>query len=111
MTSSGLPPNDAAGQADALGTAPKKSRTNTPWSPAEESLLKEKRDLGQTWGEIAKVDAITFSDICHRGYRILILFRVLVLPSENGRQCQKALVQGQLRVLWEILRFRSSGLP
>ncbi len=33
----------------------KKSRTNTPWSPAEEAMLRQKRDQGQTWGEIAKV--------------------------------------------------------
>ncbi|KAL6714136.1 hypothetical protein ACLMJK_008630 [Lecanora helva] len=34
--------------------APKKSRTNTPWSPAEEQRLKVMRDAGNTWGEIAK---------------------------------------------------------
>ena len=32
----------------------KKSRTNTPGSPAEEAMLRQKRDQGQTWGEIAK---------------------------------------------------------
>lgn len=35
--------------------APKKSRTNTPWSPAEEQRLKVMRDAGNSWGEIAKV--------------------------------------------------------
>ncbi len=35
--------------------APKKSRTNTPWSPAEEQRLKTMRDAGSSWGEIAKV--------------------------------------------------------
>lgn len=35
--------------------APKKSRTNTPWSPVEEQRLKVMRDAGNSWGEIAKV--------------------------------------------------------
>lgn len=35
--------------------APKKSRTNTPWTPAEEKRLKIMRDAGSTWSEIAKV--------------------------------------------------------
>ena len=34
---------------------PKKSRTNTPWTPAEEQRLKVMRDAGNSWGEIAKV--------------------------------------------------------
>lgn len=36
-------------------TARKKSRTNTPWTPAEEQRLKTMRDAGQSWSEIAKV--------------------------------------------------------
>ncbi|KAI9747606.1 MAG: hypothetical protein M1815_004056, partial [Lichina confinis] len=35
--------------------AAKKSRTNTPWSPAEEQRLKSMRDAGNSWSEIAKV--------------------------------------------------------
>ena len=35
--------------------APKKSRTNTPWGPAEEHKLRVMRDAGNSWGEIAKV--------------------------------------------------------
>ncbi|KAI9704921.1 MAG: hypothetical protein M1836_006701 [Candelina mexicana] len=35
--------------------ATKKSRTNTPWSPAEEQRLKSMRDAGNSWSEIAKV--------------------------------------------------------
>ncbi|KAL8744798.1 MAG: hypothetical protein Q9190_002993 [Brigantiaea leucoxantha] len=35
-------------------TAPKKSRTNTPWTPAEEQRLKTMRDAGNSWSEIAK---------------------------------------------------------
>ncbi|KAG8533646.1 uncharacterized protein KY384_001387 [Bacidia gigantensis] len=33
---------------------PKKNRTNTPWSPAEEALLRRMRDAGKSWSEIAK---------------------------------------------------------
>lgn len=36
-------------------SAPKKSRTNTPWTPAEEQRLKTMRDAGNSWSEIAKV--------------------------------------------------------
>ncbi|MCJ1479970.1 hypothetical protein MMC06_000124 [Schaereria dolodes] len=35
-------------------TTVKKSRTNTPWSPAEEQRLKSMRDAGNSWSEIAK---------------------------------------------------------
>lgn len=34
---------------------PKKGRTNTPWTPAEELRLKKSRDEGKSWSEIAKV--------------------------------------------------------
>ncbi|KAI9758586.1 MAG: hypothetical protein M4579_002962 [Chaenotheca gracillima] len=34
--------------------AQKKSRTNTPWTPAEEQRLKTMRDNGSSWSEIAK---------------------------------------------------------
>lgn len=34
----------------------KKSRTNTPWTPAEEQRLKQMRDAGNSWSEIAKVE-------------------------------------------------------
>lgn len=42
-------------QSPIIAPAPKKSRTNTPWSPAEEQRLKMMRDAGNSWGEIAKV--------------------------------------------------------
>ncbi|KAL2069687.1 hypothetical protein VTL71DRAFT_14366 [Oculimacula yallundae] len=32
----------------------KKSRTNTPWTPAEEQRLKAMKDAGNSWAEIAK---------------------------------------------------------
>ncbi|KAH7561496.1 hypothetical protein BM1_02600 [Bipolaris maydis] len=34
----------------------KKSRTNTPWTPAEELRLKQMRDAGNSWSEIAKCE-------------------------------------------------------
>ena len=40
--------------------APKKSRTNTPWTPSEEQRLKIMRDAGNSWGEIAKVGEGSF---------------------------------------------------
>jgi hypothetical protein len=36
----------------------KKSRTNTPWTPAEEQRLKVMRDAGNSWSEIAKVNTL-----------------------------------------------------
>ena len=39
----------------AMEPPPKKSRTNTPWTPAEELRLKNMRDAGNSWAEIAKV--------------------------------------------------------
>ena len=33
----------------------KASRTNTPWSAAEEQKLKQMREAGHSWSEIAKV--------------------------------------------------------
>lgn len=49
--------NEPLGVVDTISptTAPKKSRTNTPWTPAEEQRLKAMRDAGSSWGEIAKV--------------------------------------------------------
>ncbi|KAF1968056.1 hypothetical protein BU23DRAFT_278865 [Bimuria novae-zelandiae CBS 107.79] len=60
-------PSTAAGAAEGAAVAPavdadapvsepkaKKSRTNTPWTPAEEQRLKQMRDAGHSWSEIAK---------------------------------------------------------
>lgn len=46
-----------AEQVDASAQEPKvkKSRANTPWTPAEELRLKQMRDAGNSWSEIAKV--------------------------------------------------------
>ncbi|KUJ22974.1 uncharacterized protein LY89DRAFT_693293 [Mollisia scopiformis] len=37
-----------------MGPPAKKSRTNTPWTPAEEQRLKTMRDAGNSWADIAK---------------------------------------------------------
>jgi hypothetical protein len=52
------PAQAAAEDANATPSNPppaKKSRTNTPWTPAEELRLKQMRDAGNSWAEIAKV--------------------------------------------------------
>ncbi|KAI4149547.1 MAG: hypothetical protein LQ340_004577 [Diploschistes diacapsis] len=38
----------------ASGPPAKKTRTNTPWTPAEEKRLKELRDAGTSWSKIAE---------------------------------------------------------
>ncbi|KAF2737716.1 hypothetical protein EJ04DRAFT_95528 [Polyplosphaeria fusca] len=57
-TQAAVAPAPAAQAADVDPSAQepkaKKSRTNTPWTPAEEQRLKQMRDAGNTWSEIAK---------------------------------------------------------
>ncbi|KAL8835842.1 MAG: hypothetical protein Q9170_003165 [Blastenia crenularia] len=48
-------PGEQPADVPTQGSTPKKSRTNTPWSPAEEQRLKIMRDAGNSWSEIAKV--------------------------------------------------------
>lgn len=40
-------------------TPKKKGRTNTPWTAEEEQRLKNMRDQGRSWSEIAKVRALS----------------------------------------------------
>lgn len=47
-------PAPATTDDSATPPAPKKSRTNTPWTPAEELRLKQMRDAGNSWADIAK---------------------------------------------------------
>lgn len=51
--SSAIPSGDA--EAPTPEPQAKKSRTNTPWTPTEELRLKQMRDAGNSWSEIAKV--------------------------------------------------------
>ncbi|KAJ8109061.1 hypothetical protein OPT61_g7727 [Boeremia exigua] len=60
--------NAAPVQANPVDSSPqepktKKSRTNTPWTPAEELRLKQMRDAGNSWSEIAKTERIADVDI------------------------------------------------
>ncbi|KAL7777858.1 hypothetical protein CFE70_004529 [Pyrenophora teres f. teres 0-1] len=48
------PPPPPADADTAQEPKTKKSRTNTPWTPAEELRLKQMRDAGNSWSEIAK---------------------------------------------------------
>ena len=66
----------------------KKSRTNTPWTPAEERRLKDMRDAGNSWNEIAKVGIETDS-----GSQELMFYTDF--PYADGGECQKTLVQGR----------------
>ena len=45
---------EAAVEEDAPDPAPKKSRTNTPWTAAEENRLRALKNENKGWGEIAK---------------------------------------------------------
>lgn len=63
QASSAAAPLAADADAGAQEPRAKKSRTNTPWTPAEELRLKQMRDAGNSWSEIAKVHA---SEATHR---------------------------------------------
>lgn len=76
----------------------KKSRTNTPWSPAEEAMLRQKRDQGQTWGEIAKAlsqvritPPLAYTQFSELHDRELIGENVAFPPTDR-RKCKEALV-------------------
>ncbi len=70
----------------------KKSRTNTPWTPQEELRLKQMRDAGNSWAEIAKVR----TRLADRGSttRHWLTSVTLDVPNTNRRLCKEALVQG-----------------
>lgn len=44
----------ATGSSGPSATTSKRPRTNTPWTPQEEQRLKQMRDAGNSWSEIAK---------------------------------------------------------
>lgn len=51
----GAPSGEDNGASNAMAPPPaKKSRTNTPWTALEEQRLKQMRDAGSSWAEIAK---------------------------------------------------------
>lgn len=67
----------------------KKSRTNTPWTPAEELRLKQMRDAGNSWSEIAKVGTLETRQMQHLTLLSLLQARLLIcnlttdFPSTN----------------------------
>ena len=75
------------GEPSSSPTTAKKSRTNTPWTPAEERRLKTMRDAGNSWSEIAKVG------IVHISY-LHLAEEMADLPESDRRECEEALVQG-----------------
>lgn len=70
----------------------KKSRTNTPWTPQEELRLKQMRDAGNSWAEIAKVRAARLPTSRKTGQ----LTAPTDLSHENRGLRKEALVQGRL---------------
>jgi hypothetical protein len=62
---------------------PKKGRTNTPWTPAEEQRLKQMRDQGKSWSEIAKTfPNRTEGSVKKHWYKVsLFCFSVYFSPS------------------------------
>lgn len=59
---------------------PKKGRTNTPWTPAEEQRLKTLRDAGSSWSEIAKTFPLrTEGSVKKHWYKVRV--RPFVLQS------------------------------
>jgi hypothetical protein len=74
-----------------MGPPPaKKSRTNTPWTPAEEQRLKTMRDAGSSWAEIAKVRSFqrVFKEevgVTQRNRKLTL--RTTDISSTNRREC------------------------
>jgi hypothetical protein len=81
-----------ADQVDATAQEPKikKSRTNTPWTPAEELRLKQMRDAGNSWSEIAKVGMVVCRDRpilpFHTLVKLLLLLTPDLRPSHNEQK-------------------------
>ena len=70
----------------------KKSRTNTPWTPQEEHRLKQMRDAGNSWAEIAKACRQDLS------FATWVLICDPDFPDQNRRVCQETLVQGKAKL-------------
>lgn len=86
-----------AQDANAAGGQPppaKKSRTNTPWTPQEELRLKQMRDAGNSWAEIAKVCSFPV------GMNAAVRSNTIIdVPHQNGRFGKETLVQGNFLIL------------
>ena len=72
-------------QAQISSPVAKKGRTNTPWTPAEEQRLKQLREAGSSWSEIAKTfPARTEGSVKKHWYKVRPPFglRVFQLASD-----------------------------
>lgn len=91
---------DANAAAAAVPPPAKKSRTNTPWTPQEELRLKQMRDAGNSWAEIAKVRMMREKRTNREGpgkmgERQPTNHNLYTdLPYQNRRLRKEALVQG-----------------
>lgn len=64
----------------------KKGRTNTPWTPAEEQRLKQMRDAGNSWSEIAKTfPARTEGSVKKHWYKVCIVSVGCLFPVSSVR--------------------------
>ena len=63
----------------------KKSRTNTPWTPAEELRLKQMRDAGNSWSEIAKVHSRRTQDEVSTERKRIVEIMLLTYPCYRRR--------------------------
>jgi hypothetical protein len=102
MQASSAAPQVAA-EVDAPAQEPKlkKSRTNTPWTPAEELRLKQMRDAGNSWSEIAKVRKhepwCGISSERSENYEIMVADSSATpdVSATNRRKREETLVQGR----------------
>ena len=67
----------------------KRGRTNTPWTATEEQRLKQMRDVGNSWSEIAKVT-------CANLEAMRSSLHLSGIPNQNRRQREETLVQGNV---------------
>jgi hypothetical protein len=65
---------------------PKKGRTNTPWTPAEEQRLKTLRDAGSSWSEIAKTFPLrTEGSVKKHWYKVRVHFPARFASMEDAK--------------------------
>lgn len=69
-------------------SVPKKGRTNTPWTPAEEQRLKTLREAGSSWSEIAKTfPTRTEGSVKKHWYKVRLI--VIIIPMSDRLEMGK----------------------
>ena len=82
--SSGGNGGDGTGAEGVTSPPNKKSRTNTPWTPQEEQRLKQMRDAGKSWSEIARTfPNRTEGSVKKHWYKVSFFLSSLVFLSLN----------------------------